>query len=352
MKVAIVYDRINKWGGAETVLLALHKIFPKAPLFTSVYEPTNAKWAEVFAVKTSFLNRFSFARTRHEYLAPLMPLAFESFNFDDYDIVISVTSEAAKGVITKPHTKHLCICLTPTRYLWVEHAHYFRNPLFKLLTKPLVWYLKKWDKIAAQRPDTYISISKTVKSRVKRIYNKKSALIYPPVYFSKRPKKTLKRKDYFLIVSRLVSYKKIDLAIRAANNLNVPLKIVGEGRETDYLKSIAKENIKFEGFVSEKKLVKMYQECKALIFPGKEDLGLTMIEAQYFGAPVIAYGKGGAREIVKHNKTGILFRTQTVSTLTKVLKNFDPQQYNDKICFENAQRFSHKNFKKQLLKKL
>src|SRR3990167_9737624 len=166
MKVALVYDRVNKWGGAERVLLALHKIFPDAPLYTSVYDKDKAPWAKVFSVKTSFLQNFPFASGNHEYYAPLMPLAFESFTFDEYDLVISVTSEAAKGIITKPGTLHICYCLTPTRYLWSHFNLYFENPILKFISSPVASYLKTWDRIAAQRPDVMIAISDTVRKRI------------------------------------------------------------------------------------------------------------------------------------------------------------------------------------------
>src|SRR3990172_1252396 len=163
-KVAIVYDRVNKWGGAERVLLTLHEMFPDAPLYTSVYDEKNASWAKVFSnIYTSFLQKIPFAKGNHEFLAPLMPLAFESFNFNDYDLVISVTSEAAKGIITKSGTTHICYCLTPTRYLWSGYEEYFKNPILKFISKPFVSYLRMWDKIAANRPDKIIAISTEVK---------------------------------------------------------------------------------------------------------------------------------------------------------------------------------------------
>ncbi len=180
MKVALVYDRVNKWGGAERVLLALKSLFPDAPLYTSVYNSDNAKWAEVFSVKSSFLQKFPGARKLHEYYAPLMPMAFESFDFSEFDAVISVTSEAAKGIITKPETFHLCVCLTPTRYLWSGYDEYFKNPVLKFVSWPVVRYLKMWDKIAAQRPDQIVSISETVRDRVEKYYNRSSEVIYPP----------------------------------------------------------------------------------------------------------------------------------------------------------------------------
>src|SRR3989344_2914584 len=180
-RVALVYDRVNKWGGAERVIIALGKIFPDSVLFTSVYKEDRVSWAKKIPIRTSFLQKFPFAASYHEALASFMPLAFESFDFDKFNLVISVTSEAAKGVITKPHTKHISIILTPTRYLWSGYNDYFSNELFKTLTLPVVWYLRSWDRIAAKRPDELIAISETVRSRIKKYYGLESEIIYPPL---------------------------------------------------------------------------------------------------------------------------------------------------------------------------
>src|SRR5258708_777508 len=212
MKVALVYDRINKWGGAERILLALHEIFPEAPLYTSVYNSELAPWASIFTIKTSFLQKFPKASSHHEMLATLMPVAFESFSFDEYDLVISITSEAAKGIITKTTTKHICICLTPTRYLWSGYNTYFSKSVFKNISKPIVHYLKKWDRVAAQRPDAYIAISQEVQKRIKKYYGRDSVIIYPPLTIESKGKKNPENQkqitdNYFLVVSRLVPYK-------------------------------------------------------------------------------------------------------------------------------------------------
>jgi hypothetical protein len=168
MKVALVYDRVNKWGGAERVLMALHELFPQAPLFTSVYDKKKASWASQFKVKTSYLQHIPFIRSRHELIPFLMPSAFERLDFAGYDLVISITSESAKGIITKPGTKHISYILTPTRYLWSGYEDYFKKPTFRTVAHPAVSYLRKWDKVAAMRPDEIVSISKEVQHRVKK----------------------------------------------------------------------------------------------------------------------------------------------------------------------------------------
>lgn len=346
MKVALVYDRVNKWGGAERVLLTLHEIFPDAPLYTSVYDKNRALWAKDFNVRTSFLQHFPLAKRYHELYALLMPVAFESFTFDEFDLVLSVTSEAAKGIIAKPSTLHISYVLTPTRYLWSGYEEYFSNPILKFASKPLVKYLRIWDKTASKRPDKIIAISKEVKNRIKRYYDLDSIIINPPLRLeSSNIRDKNKTEDYFLIVSRLVPYKKIDLAIKVFNKLELPLKIIGIGSEEKRLKKIANENIEFLGYLTDKELVKYYKGCRALVFPGKEDFGLTIVEAQSFGKPVIAFRGGGARESILEGKTGIFFDYQTQKSLEESLGKFMKKKFNPRDCINQANRFNIKEFK-------
>ena len=362
MKIALVYDRVNKWGGAERVLLALHEMFPEAPLFTSVYDVKGAPWAKVFPkIHTSFLQKIPFAKTNHQLLSFLMPLAFESFDFDEYDLVISVTSEAAKGIITKPGTKHICYMLTPTRYLWSGYEDYFKNPVLRFIAAPIVNYLRKWDKIAAYRPDTIIAISTEVQRRVKKYYNRESNIVYPPANFKFKISNLnsnlkLKISNYYLVVSRLVPYKRVDIVVEAFNRLKYPLVIVGTGSEEFKLKLRAKKNIKFVGHVTDQELAGYYANCKALVFPQEEDFGLVAVEAQTFGKPVIAYRAGGALDIVIEGKTGIFFDDQSVESLIAVVKKFENlpadwrgMQFDSKIIVQNAERFSKERFRKEFL---
>jgi len=351
MKVALVYDRINKWGGAERVLLALHRLFPDAPLYTSVYDKKKAPWADVFDVRVSFLQKFPFA-VRHELYAPLMPLAFESFNFDGYDLVISVTSEAAKGILTKPQTKHVCYMLTPTRYLWSGYKEYFKNPILKLISKPVIWYLRRWDKIVSERPDEYIAISKEVKDRVAKYYGRKSTVVYPPADNIPSGENNKNTGNYFLIVSRLVSYKRIDLAIKAFNKLKLPLKIIGSGQQMRKLRQMAGPTIEFVGSLTDKELVSYYSECRALIFPGFEDFGLTIVEAQSFGKPVIAFRAGGALETIIEGKTGIFFNYQSAESLEEAVIKFNKLEFDPKDCIAQAQKFNFEQFKINFMKRI
>jgi glycosyltransferase involved in cell wall biosynthesis len=300
-----------------------------------------------------------------------MPIAFETFDFSGYDLVISITSEAAKGIITRPETLHICYCLTPTRYLWSHYDEYFKGKGFRSLTKPVVKYLRAWDKISARRPDVLVGISTTVQERIKKYYGRESELIYPPVDVQKfevrkgannllstseleanSNPKTLDLKDYYLIVSRLVGYKKVDLAVEAFNELGLPLVIVGTGSEDFKLKAESKRNIHFAGFVQDEKLPLYYQKAKALIFPQEEDFGITSVEAQAAGVPVIAFRSGGALDTVVDGKTGLFFDTQTQNSLINVIQRFESsdQKITKYACVENAKKFSKERFKKEFAK--
>jgi glycosyltransferase involved in cell wall biosynthesis len=348
MRTAIVYDRVNKWGGAERVLLALHEMFPEAPLYTSVYDAKHAPWAKVFPeIKTSFLQKFPFAKSNHELLPVLMPLAFESFDFSDFNLVISVTSEAAKGIRTKPGTMHLCYLLTPTRYLWSHYDDYFGSALFRLLTKPLTRYLKNWDKAASARPDKIIAISSEVKERIKKYYGRESEIVFPPVDTGGVP--TSGKGKYYLIISRLVKYKKVDLAIEAFNKLGYPLTIIGTGKEERHLKHKAKRNITFTGEVSENELIKYFVGAKALIMPQEEDFGIVSVEAQAHGVPVIAYKKGGAIDTIIPGKTGVFFESQEPENLIEAVLKFEKMRFVVDNLFTNSKRFSKNEFKKKFL---
>jgi len=345
----LVYDRVNKWGGAERVLLALHEMFPEAPLYTSVYNPKTASWASIFPkIYTSFLQKIPFVKNWHEGFGWLMPLGFESFDFSGYDLVISVTSEAAKGVITKPGTRHICYCLTPTRYLWSGYSLYFRNPILKLISWPIVKYLQNWDKIAGQRPDTLVAISTAVKERIEKYYNRDSKIIFPPI--DSHHKNSLHANlDYYLVVSRLVPYKRVDLAVRVFNQLGRPLLVVGTGSEEWKLKLAARKNIKFLGEVSEQKLAELYAGAKALIMPQEEEFGLVAVEAMGLGVSVIAYKKGGALDTVVNGKTGVFFDEQTPESLALAVKKFDKGRFNPGELIHYAKKFSKERFKKEFL---
>ncbi|MDH7476427.1 MAG: glycosyltransferase [Microgenomates group bacterium] len=362
LKIAIVYDWIDKWGGVERVLLELSKLFPQADFYTSYYDEKKASWAKNLNIKTSFIQKLpKFIRRRRTLSLPFYPFAFESFNFNSYNLVISVSSSFAKSVITKPGTLHICYLLTPTRFLWLYPELY----LSRLIQRIGSWYfnyLRKWDFVAGQRPDRIIAISKTVADRCKKYYKREAEVLYPPFdkYYWERvqhSKFNLKRLTfkYYLIVSRLEPYKKVDLAVNVFNKRkDLNLIIVGEGTEKEKLKQIAGENIKFLGKATNEELAKLYSEAEALIMPQEEDFGYVALEAQFFGCPVIAFKKGGAVETVSEGKTGIFFDHQNEKSLSQALERFKTMSYNlryqtVKTGRENTENFATSIFKKRFL---
>lgn len=357
MKIAFVYDRVNKFGGAERVLLALHEIWPEAPLFTAVYDPKKAKWADVFKVTPSFLRHISFFQSRHELLPLVTPLAFESFSFDNFDVVLSITSSDAKGIITKPGTLHICYCLTPTRYLWSNYQDYLSepgfdgmNPVVRLFMKVFFPPLRRWDFIASHRPDFYIAISRTVADRIRIYYRQEAEVIYPPLDIDIfQPARDSTTGSYFLIVARLVPYKRIDYVISTSNKLGWQLKIIGSGIDEKRLKKLAKRNVEFIfGNLTDEKLCWYYQNCQALIFPGEEDFGITALEAQACGKPVVGINCGGISEAVIPGLTGELYNSQNEEALTASLKIFKQKKYLASLCRTNATRFAKKYFQKKM----
>jgi glycosyltransferase involved in cell wall biosynthesis len=360
MRTAIVYDRVNKWGGAERVLLALHEMYPDAPLYTAVYSPKKAQWAKVFPkVVPSFLQKTPFIQGRHEILGTFTPLAFETMDFSIFDLVISVTSEAAKGVITKAGTRHVCYCLTPTRYLWSGHDDYFKNPppelswipFFWYVSRPFVAYTKKWDKIAATRPDEMVAISNAVKERIKKYYERDSKVVFPPVDTEKfTPSKKEIKENFYLLVSRLVPYKKADVAIAAFNKMGKRLVVVGSGSQKSRLKQMAKKNIDFVGELTDQELANYYRKARGLIFPQEEDFGIVAVEAQSSGTPVIAYRAGGALDTVIEGKTGVFFDKQVKESIIEAVDCFEKTEFLEDDLRENAERFSKGRFKKEFKK--
>lgn len=358
MNVALVYDRVNKMGGAERVLLALHELFPKAPLYTAVYNPKTAAWASVFRVEPTWMNQVPFAKTNHELYPWLTPFAFESIEFDTYDVVISVTSAEAKSIITKPKTLHICYCLTPTRYLWSGYQTYQKYPGFGVLSSVSRFFLKtlrpvlqSWDRVSSTRPDYMVTISNHVAKRIKRYYHRISdAVIYPPVDTDFFIPSKEQANAYYIYVSRLVSYKRPDIVIDAFNKNGYPLVVIGEGSEKKSLMEKSKGNITFTGgILSDTELLHYYQNAKALVFTGEEDFGIVAGEAQSVGKPVIAYAKSGIAEIVVDGKTGILFHEQTVPSFSKAIELFERTRFDANACRLQALKFTKDRFKEEFL---
>ncbi len=335
LKVALVYDRVNTaYGGAEKVLLALNKAFPQAPLYTSVYH-RRARWADVFEVRTSWLQKIPFANRLHRYLVPLMPLAFESLDLSEYDIIISVTSAEAKGILSLPEQLHLCYLLTPTRYLYSHRTHYeqthwpFKIPIIKFFSKKMFDYLSWWDKISAHRPDIIIPISNIVKERAEEYYQREiNKTIYPP--FDPQELTPLENansfapyylpKEYFLVISRLVPYKRIDLAIKACQELDKDLVIIGEGPALNQLKKISGDKIHFLGNVTHTQRQAIVDKSQAVLMPGIEDFGIVAIETILSQKPIILHNKSGASELIKNQPGVILIKKLSIKELVLALK--------------------------------
>lgn len=355
LRIALVYDRINKWGGAERVLLALHELWPDAPIYTAVFDSDRASWAQVFEVKPSFLQYVPFAKNHHEWFPWFTPMAFESFTFDEYDVVISVTSAEAKFVITKPHTVHICYCLTPTRYLWSGHDVYAKS---SRILKKLTPRLRRWDIVGSSRPDYYIAISERVQARIEKYYGRRvEKVIYPPVNTEKfkvqSPKLKVKElpNDFFLVVSRLVSYKRIDLIVDVFNELQLPLVIIGTGHEEKLLRGRASDTIQFvSSHLTDEELAAYYGSCRAVVTAADEDFGISIGEAQAAGKPVIAYAQSGASEIVRDGETGILFSEQSQTSIVESVRKLESVSIDPQMCRNRAKRFDTSVFMKEMKK--
>lgn len=413
-KIALVHDFLTYFGGAERVLMSLHQLYPKAPIYTLLYDQNKMKkYFPEAKIRTSFLNKFpEFIKKRKKYLLPFLSTAAETFDLREFDIVISNSSSFVKGIITKPKTIHICYCHTPTRFLWDWHYNYLKENkvgrIKSIFLTLLLHYLRMWDKTAAERVDYFIANSENIAKRIKKFYNRESEIIYPPATTGKlkvrkvknqtvrefhSPSKAERSEDvelaaqassaalsglwsqqhrameplghitpqpplseelsnnnYFLIVSRLSPYKKIDIAIEAFNKLELPLVIIGDGEDRKRLEKMAEKNIKFLGFQPEEKIARYYQNCQALIFPGEDDFGITPVEAMSFGKPVLAYRKGGALETVIEGETGEFFDDPIPEILAdgvrRIKNNYD--NYDPERIKEQAGKFSGEEFKRKI----
>lgn len=378
-RVALVYDWVDtKYGGAEKVLLNLHQIFPDAPLFTSIFDPDQADWAKDFQVRVSFLQKFPKILRNHKLLIFLMGLAFESFDFSQFDLIISVSSGPAKGIITTPDQFHINYCLTPPRYLYSHRQRYLNQIKFGklwIIDKLTNWslnYLCWWDTVASSRPDIYIPISQVVKKRVEDIYQRKCAeVIYPPLvplslgsssstsadrHLTLNQRDDLldlnslsnksKNLDYYLVVCRLVDYKRVDVAIKACESLGRKLIIVGKGEQKKRLQSISKSAMTiFVDSVTQEKLAKLYSQAKALIMVGAEDFGITGLEAMSYGVPVLVNQSSGVAELITDGQMGIHLIDENVSVLKKAIIRLESISFDRSKLRERAEQFDQENFK-------
>jgi glycosyltransferase involved in cell wall biosynthesis len=351
MKVAIVHDFLVQMGGAEKVVETLHDMFPDAPIYTSIYDPEAMPiYYRTWDIRTSFLQKLWMKKHSHRLALLLYPTAFESFDLSDYDIVISSSSAFAKGVITQPHTAHICYTYTPMRYAWTTKAYMNReriNKGLRLLLSPGIHYLRTWDAMAADRVDKYIGISTTVAKRIGKFYRRDCDIVFPPVEtscYDIAPKVG----DYYIIVSRFVPYKRIDLAVEAFTRMGLPLKVVGTGRQMKDLKAKAGPTVEFLGRVDDVELPKLLAGAKAYVMPGEEDFGLAPVEANACGRPVIAYAAGGALDTQIDGVTGVLFNNQTVEGLCEAVRRLETIDFDPYLIQAHSRRFATEVFRERM----
>ncbi|MFH1284002.1 MAG: glycosyltransferase [Candidatus Peregrinibacteria bacterium] len=353
MKIALVHDFLTKLGGAERVLKALSDMYKDAPIYTMFYDEENV--GKVFPkerIKTSSLQKyFELSKGRSRYFVKKLPRAIEEFDFEGYDLVISSSTAFGHGILVPLETKHICYCHSPMRYAW-DWVNEYREEnnitgLKMLFYAPLMKYLREWDYIASDRPTAYIANSRNVQKRLKKYYRKDSEVIYPPVSVD-RFKLSEKNSNYFLIVSTLTPYKKIELAVALFNKLGRRLVIIGDGPHRRYLESIAGDNIDFLGFKDDETVSEYMQNCRAFIFPGEDDFGITPVEAMACGKPVLAYGRGGVTESLISGKTGEFFFENTVESMEDGLARL---LYNEKFYKPHTIRRHSRNFSPEIFEK-
>lgn len=359
LRVAIVHYWLNGYGGGERVLEALADIFPNADLYSPLASEERVPHKlRHMPLRTSFLSRIPGAKRWHRHFLPLYPYALEQFDLGGYDLVISSESGPAKGVITGPRTCHVCYCHTPMRYIWDMYHDYRKtmNPVSRAAFSLTAHYARIWDVSTAARVDYFVANSRYIASRIRKYYRRQSTVIHPPVDVS-RGFISSSIEDYYLVVSRLVPYKRVDLAIEACNRLGRRLRIVGTGPEYKRLKKIAGRTVEFVDRLDADSLRNAYARCRALLFPAEEDFGITPVEAQSFGRPVIAYGQGGALETVvglpveagrdAEHSTGVFFDVQSPDWLVEAIGRFEGEEstFRPEIIRAHAEQFGADRFK-------
>ncbi len=340
MRVALVTDWLDSFGGGERVLMELHRMFPDAPVYTTVHDPSRLP-SELrgLDVRTSFIQRLPWIRASHLRFLPLMPLAVERYDLRGYDLVVSMSSACAKGVITGPDTLHVCYCFTPCRYIWDLYHEYVRGTLKRMAAAPVAAYLRAWDRSSSARVDRFVAISREVAGRIRKHYGRDCDIVVPPVEVDRIRPDGRAPDDYYLVVSRLVGYKRVDLAVQAATRLGRRLVVAGSGPELERLRALAGPTVEFRGFTPDDELPHLYARCRAFLFPGFEDFGITPVEAQAAGRPVVAFGRGGAAETVVDGVTGVLFHEQTVDALCEAMLRLEQGRWDPAACRRNAELY-------------
>lgn len=361
-KIALVHDFLVAPGGAEKVLKALSDMYPQAPIYTLLYD--KEKMGEIFEgrdVKTSYLQKFpKFLRKRYRWLVPFFPVIVETYDLREFDLVISSSGAWSKGIVTKLSTKHVAYLHSPMRFAWDYSDQYLKEikeRKMSFVIRFLLSYLRVWDRLAADRPDYLISNSIYTQQRVQKYYRRDSKIIYPPVSINKKNEEILKQAqgdkkgDYFLIVSRLSPYKKVDLVVEAFNKLGLPLIVIGQGEQDKYLKKIANDNVKILGWQDEKTVQQYMKNATAFLFPCVDDFGIAPVEAMLHGTPVIAYRKGGVLETVEEGITGEFFDAQKMEILADAVRRFmdHKDKYDKELIIKKAEEFSQQKFEREFV---
>jgi glycosyltransferase involved in cell wall biosynthesis len=350
-RVAIVHDWLTIPGGSENVVLELLEIFPDADVFTSIYDP--APWPPAITsrpVHTTWLDRLPSARRIYPFLAPIMGPAFESFDLSAYDLVISSSHANAKNVHTPPGTPHVCYCHTPMRYAWDPAflAGERIPPVVRRLLPPLLAWLRRRDLRGAARPDVFVANSRHVATRIERFYGRDSQIVYPPVDLDSFLSLPRRQDDHYLVLGRVVPYKRVDIAVQGAALAGRPVIVAGGGRALEDVRALGAPGATLLGRVSDERLRELLSGARALLFPGEEDFGIVPVEAQAAGVPVIAYGRGGAVETVADGVSGVLFEEQTAEGLAAAIRRFEALDLDPDAIRANARRFSRERFRDRM----
>ncbi len=353
VNIAIVHDYLNQKGGAERVVAVFHEMFPRAPIFTSIVDWENLlPELQSADIRPSWMQNLPGLRRHFKKYLPFYPSAIESHNLRDYDLVLSSSSSFAKGAIKGKEALHICYCYTPMRFTW-DYENYIQREQINRFARGVLPFvvagLRRWDLKTRFRPDHYVAISSAVRERIRRIYGFDAEVIYPPVEVAKYQPAQM-QENFYLIVSRLNSYKKIDLAVEAFNRLGLALKIIGSGPYLHSLKAMAKPNIEFLGRLGDKEVAEYYAFCKALIFPGEEDFGIVPVEANAAGRPVIALRKGGALDTIIEGVNGLFFEESTVESMIKAIQPFEAGKFyfDPQVIRKQAMRFDKEVFKDRI----